>query len=176
MRSFGAQTLTTPVEQWEARKAAVSAALEQWQVFPVTLFLEVLNRDEVQGGGVDAVAEACWRRAIVEHMPEVRAGDFRVNLGARHAQCHVFVCFDACGLERTGEARPTGAGVILVFRAEEWLAAHAVHVQPCLMVVPKCISKWRLGPFALGHVVLQGIEALFDRGWRWLLKFARRQG
>src|SRR6186713_97220 len=74
---------------------------------------------------------------------------------------------DVFRVHRLAEARPAGAGVELVDRAEQWFPTHDVYVQPGLMIVPKAISEGRLGSIALGNLVLERAQArakLIGRG------------
>src|SRR5262245_33436195 len=88
----------------------------------------------------------------------MRAGVLRVNLGPPHEELPVLALGDVPGDDRPGEARPAGARVELVERAEEGLAGDDVDVDPGLVVVPELVAERRLGRLALRHLVLLGGE------------------
>ena len=72
-----------------------------------------LRGEEFDGGAVDAVAQACWLRAVVEDVAQVatavRAGD----LGPDHEQAAVDVLRDRGIVRRRVEARPAAVRVEL---------------------------------------------------------------
>src|SRR5262249_21759624 len=69
--------------------------------------------------GVNAEPEAGRRRAIGEHMPQVRVADVAVGLDALHAVARVGKISHDVGGERRREARPPRAAVELVGRVEQ---------------------------------------------------------
>ena len=74
---------------------------EERAVRAVALGLELVRRDEAQRRRVDAVAQVRRRRAVVEHVAEVRVAALRAHLGPRHAVacCR---CFSTTRLGSTG--------------------------------------------------------------------------
>ena len=69
------------------RPACVAALgpLEERRVLAVALGRELVDRDEAQRRRVDAVARVRRRRAVVEHVAEVRLAGARAHLGPHHA-------------------------------------------------------------------------------------------
>ena len=133
------------------RPTAYSFRDEEHQVLPVALDLEPLDRDEADGGGVDAVAQARRLRAVVEDVAEVRVGVRRADLRAVE-EVAVARLLDV--VERLPEARPPGAGVVLLERAEERLAGDDVDVDPGGRRVGVLAREGRLGSGMLGDLVL----------------------
>ena len=138
--------------------APFGCAREQMRVLAVAFLDELRRGDEAHRRGVHAVAHAGRTRAVVEQVAEVRVGVSRANLRARHAQRAIGLRRDVLGHERTREARPAGAGLELVGRAEERLAGDDVHVNARLVVVPICVLERPLGGFVLRDLVLQRRE------------------
>lgn len=89
---------------------------------------------------------------------------FGADLGADHAELAVDFFDDILGLERSGEARPAGAGLVLVERAEQGLTGDDVHVNAGGMVVPISVLEWRLGAVFLGHLELLGGQLFAELG------------
>src|SRR6185436_1786722 len=81
------------------------------------------GRREVQGGGVDAVAQARGLGAVREDMPQVRLAAGADDLRAHHAVAGVPAVLHRCLARRRREARPAGARVELRVAVEELLAA-----------------------------------------------------
>src|SRR6476659_9557709 len=104
---------------WLSRSLLVP--LEEMLVLAVALGLELVGRDETERRGVHAVALAGRRRTVIEDMPEVRIGVLRTNLGAHHEQLAIRLRHHVRRLELLREARPAGAAVVLVERAEKRL-------------------------------------------------------
>ena len=74
---------------------------------------------EVECGGVDAVAQSCRGRAVVEDVAEVTAAGGAHDLGPGHPVARVRLGHDAVERRRLEEARPARARVELRLRAEE---------------------------------------------------------
>ena len=140
--------------------AKLHALLEQRQVLAVAFFGEVFLGDEAQRRAVDAVALTGGCRAVVEDVAEVAVAVLAADFGAARHQLSVDVLADVLLVDRLGEARPSGAAVVLVRGAEEWLAAHHVDVDAVFLVVPELVAERRLGAFFLGDRVLQRRQLL----------------
>src|SRR5262245_924350 len=144
--------------------------LEQLTVDAIALALELIQGNETQRGGIDAVAQAArlaW--AIGEDMAEVAVPMTGANLGPNHPEAAVRVLDHILRLERPGEARPTGVAVGLVARGEQRFARHDVHVTSRLFAVPLGVFKGPLRPVMLRHTVLLGRKARY--GFRILAVF-----
>lgn len=124
-----------------------------------TFSIEVVDRDEAEGGGVDAVAEVsgCW--AVREDVAEVGVGLLGTDFGADHAVAGVGQFDDGLRINGAEEAGPAGAGIEFVGGAEEGLARDDVDVDARFFVVPVGVAKGRFGPAFAGDVVLEGGEA-----------------
>jgi len=95
-------------------------------------------------------------------MAQVRVAVPASHLGAVHAEACIVFRDDILRNERFGEARPAGAGFILVFRAEERLAGGDLHIDPFLVIIPVLILERRLGALLPGHVVLDRRQEPFQ--------------
>src|SRR5690349_8952941 len=93
----------------------------------IFLFLE-LHRPRVH-----AVAFAGGGRAIVKDMPEVAAAAGASDFGA--VTVRVGQQLDMARHDRPGEARPAGAGIELVRRAEQLQVAGGAAISPVVVIV-----------------------------------------
>src|SRR5678816_4626259 len=100
--------------------------LEQLPVLAVPLGLEVRGRDEPHRRGVHAVAKPGWTGPVVEYVTEVRIAVHRSDFRPHHPELPIGFRRNILRLERPREARPAGAGIVLVELAEQRLAAHDV--------------------------------------------------
>src|SRR5205823_2265529 len=102
---------------------------EKSPILSVALGFEVVEVDEPQRSGIDAVSQATGRAgAIGEHMTEMTVRARRPNLGADHRMADVAVLGHRGGVDRLGETRPSGTAVEFVDRGEQRLAGHHVDV------------------------------------------------
>src|SRR5438876_5831292 len=139
---------------WSPEQAALLGLLEQRQEALVALGLQTLDRNEAQRGGVDAVAQARRRGAVVEQVAQVGIAVGGPDLGPLHEEGAVALLGDVRRLERPREAGPPGAGLELVERAEQRLPGHHIDINAGAVVVPVLVMEWRLGRLVLGHLVL----------------------
>src|SRR5207245_2804075 len=100
--------------------------------------------------------------AVVEDVAEVGVAVRGADLGARVAEQVIRARADVRGVERTGEARPAGARLELVGRAEEGLAGDDVDVDPRGVIVPEGAAEGALGRRVLRHLVLHRRQALLE--------------
>src|SRR5688500_562248 len=77
---------------------------------------------ELQRHPVDAVAQACRRRTVREHVTEMSAALAAVHFGAGHEMTPVLGRADG-PLERREETRPAGAALELSCRHKQRIAA-----------------------------------------------------
>src|SRR2546426_10809103 len=84
-----------------------------------------------------------------------RIGMGRPHLGPRHEERPVGLLADVRVLERLREARPPGAGLEFVERAEQRLPGDDVHVDAGPVVVPILVVERWLSRLVLGDLVLQ---------------------
>ena len=100
--------------------------------------------DEAQRRGIHAVAQAGRRGPSSNTWPRCESPSLATEL--RCASCRASRVFVESSPARwLGEARPAGAGVELVERAEQRLAGDDVDVDAGLVVVPVLIVERRLG-------------------------------
>ena len=78
----------------------------------------------------------------------------RAHLHSRHPQRMILMRCHQALVDGAGEARPSGAGIELVFGREERLARHDIHVDSCFLVVPVRVGEGSLRPVVLGDSVL----------------------
>src|SRR5205814_10422885 len=88
-------------------------------------------------------------------MAQVRISVRGSHFGALHEQRAVGLLRDVIGVEWTSKARPTGARVELIERAEERLSRHDVHVDSCLMIIPEVVLERPFRRLVLRYFVLQ---------------------
>lgn len=118
------------------------------------MLVEFLNGNEVQGGGIDAVALAGWGWPVVEDVAEVASIEAAMDLGARNAVACVGGGADIVIHQRFPETWPTGARIILVGAAEERDLCARKHVDSFALVVPVAVTEWRFGPGLAHNMVL----------------------
>src|SRR5215471_15290058 len=136
---------------------------EKRKVLAVAFFLQFLDRDEPEGGGVDAITQtALVGRAIIEHVAEMRIAFTATHFSAFHTKRAVRFFVHVVLVDRFGETRPAAAAVEFVERREKRFAADNIDIDPCLVIVPILVAKRRLGPALLGHAILFGRELLFQ--------------
>src|SRR3989454_10493086 len=106
-------------------------------------------------------------------MAEMGIAMGRADFGTHGEQRSVRLLVDVRRLEPLREARPPGAGLELVERAEQRLPRHDVHVDPGLVVVPELVCERPLGGVVLGHLVLQRSQRAPQLGVARLLEMHR---
>src|SRR5579884_442801 len=112
-------------------------------------------RLELQGDGVDAVAQAGGlARTVLEDVAEVRAAVFAGHFGAVHEERVVFMILDVLRVDGPVEAGPAAAGIELVFGGEEFVAAGGAMVHPRLVVVVERPAEGAFRPLLAHHAVL----------------------
>jgi hypothetical protein len=88
----------------------------------VAFGLELRCWYEAQGCGVHAIPKAGGTWTIVEYVTEVGLCMRRSHFGSLVAEHPVRFGRDVRRVERPREARPAGAGILLIERAEKWFA------------------------------------------------------
>src|SRR2546428_28645 len=142
--SSGGQQLTDDAGRVPLRRRSLRhRRLERREIPPVPLRLEAVHRNEAQRRRVHAVAQAGGRGPVVEHVSEMRIGVGRADFGTHREERAIDPLVDVARFEGFREARPPGAGVELVERAEERLAGHDVHLNPRPGVVPVLAAERR---------------------------------
>jgi len=109
---------------------------------------------EAQRLGVNAVPKSRGRRAVFEHMPQVRSASPAVDLGPQHSMSGVTLRlyrFRTCG---TPEAGPARARTILRLRPEESGAAAHTQIRTAPFEVMVLTRKGSLCALPAGYPVL----------------------
>src|SRR6266498_3490672 len=146
--------------------------LEEGLVLAVAFFFELLGRAKTERGRVHAVALPGRRRTVVEDVAQVRIRVHGADFVSGNAQAKVPPGLDVGFLERSGEARPARAGIVLVERREERLARDDIQIDARPVVVPVFVREGALGPLLLRDVVLEGRQLLAELGVRRFLEVA----
>src|SRR5881396_545886 len=116
--------------------------------------------DELESGGIDAVAHSCRLRSVIEDVAEVGIAPAARQLGSLHDQAVVGPCLDVLPGDGLPEARPAGPGLELGVRREQVVAAADALVDPLLVVVPVPSREGSLRPLFAGDLELRGCELL----------------
>src|SRR5574344_168210 len=96
----------------------------------IALCVHITQRHKPQAGAVDAIAFAATvTRAIGENMPQVRVCMPAAYFNAVHVVAGVDMFGDHAAGDGPYKAGPATAGIVLVGRAEQRLAADNVHIQ-----------------------------------------------
>src|SRR6267143_1357034 len=126
--------------------------------------------EELQRGGVEAVALTGRRRPVGKQVAEVAVAAPAADLDALHAVRAVAQEREVLGVERLVEGRPAGARLELGPRAKERQPAQPAAVHALVLVVQKTTAKrW------LGAVVEQDPALLAGEVARQALALRRRQ-
>ena len=105
-------------------------------------------------GGVDAVALMRGRRAILEHVTQMRVAPRALHFRPPHAVAVVGLHLDVFIFRRIPEARPACAGFKLLLRMKEISAATNAAEHSILMDVPILAGESALGAAMPRHLVL----------------------
>src|SRR5690348_7184090 len=111
----------------------------EWSVASWFLFTHhsrLISFNKFQRGGINAVAQAGWVRAIIEYMTEVCAATAAMNFGTHHVVRTVGGSAYIFCNQWLVKARPTGAAFKLVQTAEDRLPATNTLINALLMIVP----------------------------------------
>ncbi len=150
----------------QQRGSGLAAGGEEVLVLRVSLARQLGGGNEAKRRRVDAVARPRRRRTVVEQMPEVCLSAARQHFGADHTVTRVGGGDHPLGLDRPRKARPAGAGVELVGRAEQRLAARHIDVQAGFVIVPVLVVERRLGGGVLRDLVCDRRQPLAQLGIR----------
>jgi len=129
---------------------------KKFQILSVSLFLQILFRNEPQRCRIHAVTKARRRRPVIEDVAEMEIAMFAPDLDAGHEKAMVFPLHDIPRLKGLGEARPSGPGIIFVLGAEQRLPGNDVDINPFSMVIPVLIPERGFGALFLSHLILHG--------------------
>ena len=99
---------------------------------------------ERHGCRVDAVAQARWRRSVIENVTQVRITPFAGYRGP-YAPTGVFNLDNVLFGDRLPEARPAGAGIELRLRRKQGRATADAAKNPSLVQVPVGAGIGHLG-------------------------------
>src|SRR5579864_7130749 len=115
-------------------------------------------RRERKADGVDAIALARRRRAIIEDMPLVSPASGADDLGPEHAVARVANVLQVIPGERLGEAGPAGAALEFRAAAEKRKPAQAAGEHPGALFVEEHAAERRLGAMFEKNVTLFIVE------------------
>src|SRR5262249_34335396 len=113
---------------------------------------------EVEGSGVDAIAQPGGLGPVLEDVAEVRVAPAAMHLDPAHAVAVVRLDRNALFLRRLPEARPAAARIDLVMGAEQLGAATHAPVASLVVVVPVDAGEGRFRSLLAGNVKLLGRE------------------
>src|SRR5436190_3674022 len=119
---------------------------------------------EDQRGGVEAVAQSSWARAVLEDMAEMAIAARAENFDACHAMGVIGVVDDVFRRDRFEKAGPTGAGIELGISGKQWQSATDAGINTGLFVIVEDATEGRLGTFAAGDLILFGGQLLAPFG------------
>ena len=109
---------------------------------------------KLQGGGVDAVAEAGWRGSVFEDVAEVAVATVADDFGSDCKEASVGLFADVVLLDWFPVTRPAGAGFVFGFGAEEEQVAGNAVVGSFFFVVPIEAGEGAFGSFLSNDSVL----------------------
>lgn len=117
---------------------------------------------EPEGGGVDAVPQACRLGPVFEHVPQVGTAVGALDLGSTHEQASIPFLPHALLIGGRPEARPARPGVVLCPRGKELVPADDAKINTGLVMIPVCSGEGALGPIVDADLVLQRRKSLLD--------------
>lgn len=116
---------------------------------------------KIQGGGVDAVAEAGWRGAVFEDVAEMPVAAVADDFGSDCEEASVGLFADVVFLDWLPVTWPAGAGFVFGFGAEEGQVAGDAVVGSFFFVVPIEAGEGSFSSFSSNDSVLFLGEELF---------------
>lgn len=126
-------------------------------VFAIAFGLKILDRDEAQRRGIDAISQAAAiLRSVGKNVAEMAVTMFGPDLDSSHAVCVVFLGDYIVGFYRLYKAWPATAGIKLVVRCKKRLARNDIDIKPIFLVIPEIITKRWFGTAFLCHMILLG--------------------
>src|SRR5690348_5132426 len=129
-----------------------------WRVPPPAEASSRRFRLQVEGGRVEAIAQAGRFGPVLEDMAEMGVAAAAQHLDPPHEQAAVVLGGDAVLGHRRPEARPAGAGIELGVGAEELLAAAHAGIGAGRLGVPIGAAEGALGALLARDAVLLGCE------------------
>src|ERR1700689_5413849 len=109
---------------------------------------------QFDGCGIDAIALSCGVRAVREDVAGVRVAAAANDFLARHPVAHVPLNLYFFLIDWSIEARPSGTGMKLCFRAEERLPAADADIRAWLFGAFIFSGTRRLRAFLASHMIL----------------------
>lgn len=122
--------------------------------YRVLLGFRIRLFSKLQGGGVDAVAEAGWRGAVFEDVAEMAVAAVADDFGSDGEEASVWFFADVIFLDWFPVTWPAGAGFIFGFGAEEGQVAGNAEVGSFFFVVPIESGEGAFGSFLSNDSVL----------------------
>ena len=116
---------------------------------------------QLQGDRIDAVAQAGRTGPIGKYMSEVSAALAANDLSPGHAIACVFFSLDAFVINWCIEAGPTGTGIILRIRIEQFISTCCAFVYTRVFCLIVLAGKRPLRSFHSADFVLLGREYVF---------------
>lgn len=127
-------------------------------VFTQAFCLQIVGVDEVEGGGIDAIAQTSGSGAVLEAMAEVAAVEGAVDFGADHAVAAVDGGADVFRGDGFPEARPSRARVEFMDGAEQRNLSSRQNVEPWFLVIVVGVAKRRFGAVRAHYMILLGCQ------------------
>ena len=121
---------------------------------------------QIQGHGVNAIAQAGGLWTVFKDMTEVGVALAALYFHAAHSVAAIVVGFDEFFLGWSGKAGPAAAGIKFGFRAKQWLTTTHASVRAGRSGGFVLARVGRLSAFLPGHKVLIRRELLLPLGVR----------
>jgi hypothetical protein len=117
----------------------------EWRAPHRKAFFLRFFRRKAERGGVDAVAQAGGRGAVVEDVGQVGVALAAQRLGAAHEQAVIGLGAHVLRGGRRPETRPAGTGLKLFVAAEQGVAAAHAAIHTGFVIIPVAAGKGALG-------------------------------
>jgi len=109
---------------------------------------------KLESHGINAITEASRRRAVFEHVAEVRVASSAKHFRSSHPVTRIGFELDALGFHRIPEARPARAGIEFLLGMKEIRSAANTPENSVFVKIPKLAGERALGAPVTRHLVL----------------------
>jgi hypothetical protein len=116
---------------------------------------------ELEGSGIDAVAQSGRSRAILEYVTEVRIAAGAQHFYPSHEMAVVFLVDDILRSGRLPERRPSRTGIEFGLRVKQGSAAAGATIHALIVAVPVFPCECPLRPFFAAYMILPRGQLVF---------------
>src|SRR6185312_7899133 len=116
---------------------------------------------ELEGSGIDAVAQSGRSRAILEYVTEVRVAAGAQHFYPPHEMAVIFLVDDIFRSSRLPERRPPRTGIEFGLRVKQGGATAGATIHPLIVAVPVFPCERPFRPFFAAYMILLRGQLVF---------------